>query len=267
MNHGHGEYDAMKRIVGMACALTAALAVGAQAQHVLDQGVASELLRGAVANQTVGVLQSSPDFQRGYVTSVIEQDMVQEAARRGLAERIDVQRALMQARYQILIQALREDISRGAPQPADADLQAAFKKDKDRWILPEGYKLDIYAVSGLSTQGVEAVASMVRLQQVDPAKIAAAGGRQLLASEGQQWVGEKDIVPEVWKVLPSLKVGELRQFGIQNNVWLIKRGEYRQKTNMTFEQAREYIRSEIMGQKQQAAWEGFLQARRKALGL
>lgn len=257
----------MKRIAVGACAAVAAMTVGVQAQHVLDQGVASELLRGAVANQTVGVLQSSPDFQRGYVTSVIEQDMVQEAARRGLGERIDVQRALMQARYQILIQALRDDISRNVSQPADADLQAAFKKDKDRWVLPEGYKLDIFAVSGLSTQGVDAVNAMVRAQQINVTNLVAAGARQLLSADGQQWVGEKDIVPEVWKTLPSLKVGEVRQFGIQNNVWLIKRGEYRQRTAMTFEQAREYIRSDLLGQRQQAAWEAFLQARRKALGL
>ena len=94
-------------------------------QRFLDQAVASELVRGAVAGQTVNALAASPDLQRNYVISVVEQELAQEASRRGLAERLDVQRALMQARYQILLQALQQDVVRHVAQPTDAEIQTS----------------------------------------------------------------------------------------------------------------------------------------------
>ncbi len=239
-----------------------------QLLHVVDQAVAAELLRGAVANQSISVLAQSPDLQRNYVVGVIEQELVQEAARRGLTERLDVQRALMQARYQILIQALQQDVMRKVPQPTDADIQAAYRKDKDRWVLPEAYRLVIFAAENTNTNAVAALRAAAGTTPPDANRLTAAGARPLLPpAAGEVWVTERDIVPEVWKALAALKDGESRVFGVQDSVWLVQRIAYRKSGPMTFEQARDAVRAELYQACQRQEWEAFLDARRRALGL
>ena len=260
----------MKKMLVLTAVLAGAVATGVVAQqgtHVLDQAVASELLRGAVAGQTVNALASSPDLQRNYVISVIEQELAQEAARRGLNERLDVQRALMQARFQILLQALQQDVVRHAAQPADAEIQAAFKKEKDRWVMPEAYKLDIFAADSANAAAVAALKAAAGVAALDATALQTAGARQLVSAAGDVWVAEKEIVPEVWKALSSLKVGESRTFGVQNAVWLVRRADYRKAGPMTFEQARERVRAELVQASQRKEWEAFLEQRRKSLGL
>lgn len=239
-----------------------------QLLHVVDQAVAAELLRGAVANQSINVLAQSPDLQRTYVIGVIEQELVQEAARRGLQERLDVQRALMQARYQILIQALQQDVMRKVPQPSDAEIQAAYRKDRDRWVFPEAYRLVIFSVENTNTNAVAALRAAAGTSALNADRLTAAGARPLLPSGTEEvWVTERDIVPEVWKALSALKDGESRVFGVQDNVWLVQRVTYRRSGPMTFEQARDAIRTELYQARQRQEWETFLDTRRRALGL
>ncbi len=258
-------------------AIAAALAVGvvrAPAQtstggmmHILDQTIAAELLRGAVANQSVNVLAQSPDLQRNYVVGVIEQELVQEAARRGLPERLDVQRALMQSRHQILLQALQQDVIRKVPPPTDAEIQAAFKKDKDRWVLPDAFRLEVYAAEETNTNAVAALRAAAGVLPLNAETLMAAGARQLVGAQQELWVTERDILPEVWKVLPALRDGESRIFMVQDSVWLVRRLTHRRSGPMTFEQAREPIRAELLQAKQRQEWERFVEARRKVLGL
>lgn len=239
-----------------------------QLMHVVDQTVATELLRGAVANQTINVLAQSPDLQRNYVIGVIEQELVQEAARRGLQERLDVQRLLMQARYQILIQALQQDVMRKVPQPTDAEIQAAYRKEKDRWVMPEAYRLAIFAAENTNTNAVAALRAAAGTGAPDADRLTAAGARPLLPpAAGEVWITERDIVPEVWKALAALKDGESRVFGVQESVWLVHRVAYRKSGPMTFEQARDAVRAELYQARQRQEWEAFVDARRRALGL
>lgn len=256
--------------IGIVTAVVGAFAVSASAQqagHFLDQAVATELLRGAVAGQAVSALAASPDMQRNYVSGVVEQELAQEAARRGLVERVDVQRALMQARHQILLQALQQDVGRHVVQPTDAEIQASFKKEKDRWVLPEAFKLDIFAADSSNNNAVAALKVAAGMAAPDAVALQTAGARQLASGAGEAWVAERDIVPEVWKALPSLRIGEGRTFGVQNAVWLVRHVDSRKAGPMTFEQARDQVRSALLQATQRAEWESFVDKRRKALGL
>jgi hypothetical protein len=250
-----------------AAGLFATVAV-AQAQTLtLDQGVASELLRGALAPQAQGLLQGSPDLQRVYVEGVLEQSLAQEAARRGLDERHDVQRALMQARYQILLQALRDDVSRGVPQPKDSELEAAYKKDREKIAAPEALKLDVFAVDGAATDAAAALQMMVAAQKIDAEKLKALGARQLADAASGRWLAEPDLLPELWRGGREMRQGGLELFRAQGAYWLVRRVDYRMRTPLSFEQAREALRQTVLAQKQQEAWNQFLADRRKALGL
>jgi hypothetical protein len=263
------------RFVGVIGVCVLSVAVHAQTgtsgtnalMHVVDQAIAAELLRGAVAGQSVNVLAQSPDLQRNYVIGVIEQELVQEAARRGLQERLDVQRALLQARYQILVQALQQDVMRKVSPPTDAEIQAAFKKDKDRWVLPPAYRLLVWVADSSNTNAVAALRAAAGTLPPDAQRLTSAGARLLLADTPEVWVTERDIVPEIWKALPSLQDGESRVFGVQNAVWLVRRLAYRRGGPMTFEQARDLIRAELLQAKQQQEWNNFVEGRRRALGL
>ncbi len=256
--------------IGIVTVMAGAFAVAASAQqtgHFLDQAVATELLRGAVAGQAVNALAQSADMQRSYVTGVIEQELAQEAARRGLTERVDVQQAMTRARHQILLQALQQDIGRQAVQPTDAEIQASFKKEKDRWVMPEAFKLDIFAADSSNATAVAALKTAAGMAAPDAAALKTAGARQLASGAGEAWVTEREIVPEVWKALPSLRVGEGRTFGVQSAVWLVRRVDARKAGPMTFEQAREQVRGALLQANQRAEWEAFVEKRRKALGL
>lgn len=256
--------------IAIVTVVAGAFAVAASAQqagHFLDQAVATELLRGAVAGQAVNALAQSADMQRSYVTGVIEQELAQEAARRGLTERVDVQQAMTKARHQILLQALQQDIGRHAAQPTDAEIQASFKKEKDRWVMPEAFKLDIFAADSSNSVAVAALKAAAGMAAPDAAALKKAGARQLVSGAGEAWVTEREIVPEVWKALPSLRVGEGRTFGVQSAVWLVRHVDSRKAGPMTFEQAREQVRGALLQANQRAEWESFVDKRRKALGL
>ena len=246
-----------------------ALAVSAQADpvHYLDQAVASELIRGAVGNQAAGALQNSPDLQKAYTASVIEQELAQEAARRGLAERLDVQRMLMQTRYQILLQALREDVARNAQAPTADEIKQAFKKEPGKWVMPEAYKLDIFAVDSSSVAGVDMLKAARSSSRLDAAKLTAGGAKMVVSSAGEQWVAERDITPEDWKGISAMPQDGMGVFNVQNVVLLVKRGDHRDKKAMTLDQATGAIRNEMLQQRQQETWESFLQDHRKRLGL
>ncbi|OQW97650.1 MAG: hypothetical protein BWK77_01215 [Verrucomicrobia bacterium A1] len=276
LGHIHGsrrhaaKHEVNMNRIGIVTVMAGAFAVAASAQqagHFLDQAVATELLRGAVAGQAVNALAQSADMQRSYVTGVIEQELAQEAARRGLTERVDVQQAMTRARHQILLQALQQDIGRHAVQPTDVEIQASFKKEKDRWVMPEAFKLDIFAADSSNATAVAALKAAAGMAAPDAAALKTAGARQLASGAGEAWVTEREIVPEVWKALPSLRVGEGRTFGVQSAVWLVRRVDARKAGPMTFEQAREQVRGALLQANQRAEWEAFVEKRRKALGL
>lgn len=258
-------------MMAMAAGLAAIVCVAQQdtsALHVVDQAVASELLRSAVAGQTVDALAASPDLQRTYVLSIIEQELVQEAGRRGLIERFDVQRAMIQARHQILLQALQQDLGRKVAQPTDAEVAAAFRADKDRWVMPEAYNVDVYIAHTTNTAAVAALKAAAGMTAPNTERLLAAGAQRARPSQGGElWISEKDIVPEIWKALPSLLNEESRIFGVQDNVWLVRRMAHREGGPMTAEQASPAVRTELQQKRQRERWEAFVEERRKALGL
>jgi len=263
----------MNRLATMVAAAGVAATVcmaqqSTQSLHVVDQAVASELLRSAVAGQTVDALAASPDLQRTYVLSIIEQELVQEAGRRGLIERFDVQRAMIQARHQILLQALQQDIGRKVAQPTEAEVSAAYRADKDRWVMSEAYHVDVYIAPTTNTAAVAALKAAAGMTAPNTERLLAAGAQRARAQQGGElWVAENDIVPEIWKALPSLLNEESRIFGVQDNVWLVRRLAHREGGPMTAEQAAPAVRAEILQKRQRERWESFVEERRKTLGL
>ena len=223
----------------------AALGITASAQnHVLDQTVATELIRGATSNLAIGALQSDPEFARLYSSSVLEQELAQEAARRGLAERLDVQRALSMARFQVLLQALQADISRHIAQPTDADIKAYFDKNKATMNLKEAVKADVYLLDGTATNAIEIARASVASQTISPDELQKTRFKQIALAE-QVWVA-RDVFPEdVWKEIRLLPKGKVRFYKVENNFLLLKYEDYRAERPATLEEVQEDIRTQL----------------------
>ena len=256
------------RMTAVVLGVLAAVAVGAQAQtHILDQTVATELLRGATGQLAVGALQNSPDFARMYTTSVLEQELAQEAAKRGLTERLDVQRALLMARYTILIQALQQDIAKGIVQPTDADVEAQYKKNRADYKLPEAVKADVVLLDGTSTNSLEVARAAATAQAIDPENLKKTNYREL-AKADQVWVA-RDVFPEeVWTEIRKLEKGRVAWYRVQNNNYMIvKYQDYRAERPATLDEAKDGIRNQMVGDRQQKAWQAYVEGEQKKLGL
>lgn len=255
----------IQRAVWMMVAM-GVVSVAAAQQHVLDQAVASELLRGATSQMALGALQSNPDLARQYSAGVLEQELVQEAARRGLAERLDVQRAIMMARYQILIQALQGDIARTQPQPTEAEIKRQFEKNRAEYKLPEAVKTDLFVLDGTSTNALDVARAAVAAQTIDPAQLQKTRF-QRIAEAAQVWVA-RDVFPEeVWTEVRAMKKDQVRFFRVPGgNYMLLKYEDYRAERPATLEEATDGIRNQLLNERQQKAWQAYLDQTRKKLG-
>lgn len=247
--------------------LAGAVALSAAAQtHLLDEAVASELLRGVTGQTALGALQANPDLLRQYSAGVLEQELSQEAARRGLAERLDVQRAIMMARHQILIQALQGDVARTQPPPTEAEIKRQFERTRAEHKLPEAVKADLYVLDGTSTNALDVARAAVAAQLIEPAQLQKTRF-QRLAEAAQVWVA-RDVFPEeVWTEVRQMKKDQVRFFRVPGgNYMLLRYEEYRAERPATLEEATDGIRNQILNERQQKAWQDYLEKTRKKLG-
>jgi len=249
-------------------ALTALLfGFAASAQnHVLDQAVATELIRGATGNLAIGALQNDPEFARLYTSSVLEQELAQEAARRGLAERLDVQRALSMSRFQILIQALQADIARQIVQPTEADVKAYFEKNRATMILKEAVKADVFLLDGTDTSAIEIARASVATQTISPEELQKTRFKQIALAE-QVWVAREVFPEDVWKEIRLLPKGKVRFYKVEDNFLLLKYEDYRAERPATLEDVQDDIRNQLRNERQQAAWNAFVEKTGKSIGL
>ncbi|MCC5843134.1 MAG: peptidyl-prolyl cis-trans isomerase [Verrucomicrobia bacterium] len=239
-----------------------------QAQHVLDQMVATELLRGSTGGLAVGALQSNEDFLRQYTAGVLEQELAQEAARRGLTERMDVQRALHATRMRVLVQALQADVIRGIPAPTEEEVETVYNQQPERFRVAEALQVDLFVFDLNDNAARDFARQAVRGRKIDAATAAEVGGRQLagVSEEGEGWVAKDAFPEEVWNALKSARSGTVHQFPLEERILLVKRHGHREERQATMEEARVKLREAMLQQRQQAVWTEFLQQRRRGIG-
>lgn len=235
--------------------------------HSLDQAVLTELTRGTSSPLAVNALQSNPELQRRYTAGVLEQELAQEAARRGLAERLDVQQALAGARMQILIQALQADISRKLPRPTDAEVEREFRTNAEAYQILEAVKADIFLLDGSHPESLNVARRAVSANEIDGAELQKIRFQQIALAEQGVWVA-RDVFPEdIWTAVKQIPAGRVRFFRVEDNVLLLKFYEHREARAATLDEVREQIRQELTQRRFQEAWQNFLQEKSRDLGL
>jgi len=243
------------------------MGMGLRAQHVLDQTVATELLRGSTKNLAIGALQQDESFLRQYSASVLEQELAQEAGRRGLPERMDVRRALQVNRTRILVEALKADVVRDVTPPTAEEVEAMYEQASEQLRIAEALRVDLYVLDAEDPAANDFVSAAVDENEINGEKISEITGRQLASAEnGGGWVARNSFPEGVWNELEAGKDGQVFSFPLEGNILLIKRHEYRDERQATMEEARDQLRVAMMQKRQQAKWVEFLQESHRKIG-
>jgi len=243
-------------------------ALTAQSQNMpLDFGVASEVVRNMMSAQTGQNILSSTNLMANYRNFALEQEMAQEAARRGITERIDVQRTIEDMRREVLIRALRSEIIRAAKPPSEEAIGNEFKKLSDRLILPKALKLDVYSISATETQLFERAKALLSGTADVSEQLVKRGFVHVSGQLAEPWFDANQVAAAIWNELLTMPAGEAQIYPDGSNVLLIKKLEERESRPMTLDESRDIISNILMRDSQNELWNNFVVERAKSLGL
>jgi hypothetical protein len=198
--------------------------------------------------------------------NALDQELAQEAGRRGLSERMDVQQALAQARVRILIQALQADMARELARPTDKEIEAEFRRNPGNYRLLEAVRADLFVLDGDHAESLPVARRALARQEITAEELQKTRFQQIALADQGVWVA-KDIFPEeVWAQVKELRPGRVQFFPAENNVLLVRFQEHREEREATLEEARDRIRDELAQQRLQEAWTKYVEEQRRKLG-
>jgi len=235
-------------------------------QSSIDFGVASEVVRNMMSAETSQNILASTNLMANYRNFALEQELAQEAARRGLSERIDVQRSLEDIRREVLIRALRVDITRLAEAPSEDQIKKEFEKLKEQLVMPQTLKLDVYSISAAQTQVVERAKEVLRSEADAVGLLTKRGFVHVTGQLAEPWFTSNQVSEFIWKSLLEMKAGEVDAFPDDNNILLIKKLDKREPRKMTLEEARNGLTRSLMAGRQDALWAEFVAKKSRELG-
>jgi hypothetical protein len=252
---------------GMAGVLLAMLAGTAMAQGpAIDYGVAAEVVRGMMSEQVGRSIVSSTNLMANYRNSALEQALAQEAARRGLTERIDVQRTIEDLRRETLILALRTDVMRAVETPTDDAVKKEYQKQKANLVLPAAQKLDVYTVSAVQTQLIEKALALATSGAEIAGPLTKRGFVHVSAQLAEPWFTSNQVAAAIWDRVTAMKNGESEVFPDGANVLLIRKLDARDARPMTLEEATPLVRDFLVRDRRNEAWNAFVAEMSRGLG-
>lgn len=258
--------NAMKCVCLLVAALTAGPLLAQNA--TIDYGVATEVVRTMMSDQTGQSILASTNLMANYRNFALEQELAQEAARRGLGERIDVQRIIEEARRDILIRALRNDVIRKTAEPTEKEIAEAYKKYADRLVLPATLKLDVYTIAATETQLFERAQALLTGDAAAAAdQLPKRGFVHVTAQVANPWFNASQVAPAIWKRLLETPVGEAGVFPDGVNVLLIRKDDARESRPMTLDESRETVAAQVKRERQEKMWLDFVAEKGRLIGL
>ena len=255
---------------GWMAAAVVALAAGAASAQIqsLDFGVASEVVRGMMTPRNALEIQQSTNLLSNYRDLALQQELAQEAFRRGLAERIDVQRRFEAARREILIRALQEDVVRGLPTPPEDEVKKAYEARAKELILSPAYQLDVWMVANTDTATLAKARAFATGKAVADETVSVLSNNQVQVQSDDRWFDSTTMASNVWAGLQDMQQNEVRTFPEGTNATIVvRRGTFRGQRQLTLDEARSVIVNELATRKANEAWNEFIQKKRKTLGV
>lgn len=255
-----------KTIAAAAALLVGTANVNAQVGP-MDFGVASEVVRSLTSERTAIEIQQSTNLLASYRDVAIQQELAQEAVRRGLTERVDVQRTLEQYRRQVLVQALRQDIERRVPQPTDEQLAAAFKERSAGLLLPPAYQMDAWMITPADTQSLALARSFASGKPVADETVAVLAAPRILTADENTWVNAGQMSSNVWSGLMAMQLSEVKLFPDGSNTMVVRRGPFRAQRPLTLDEARPLLIQELRARQAGEQWQAQLEKMAREIGL
>lgn len=254
--------------IGLAVAVGVMTAAGALAQfRTMDFGVASEVVRGLTTERTAFEIQQSTNLLANYREVALQQELAQEAVRRGLTERVDVQRTLEAYRRQVLVQALRQDFERRTPAPTDAEIETFYKERTNDLQMPAAYQMDAWLVVPSDTQSLVLAKSFASGKPVADETVTAIKAPRLISATQDIWLASGQMASNVWTGLMGMQLGQVQVFPDGSNTMVVRRGAFRAQRPLTLEEARPSLVAELQARKAARLWQEQLERLAKDLGL
>lgn len=240
----------------------------AQAQmNNMDFGVASEVVRNLMNERTAMEIQQSTNLLTNYREVALQQELAQEAVRRGLTERVDVQRTLEQYRRNVLVQALRQDFERRATPPTEEQISASFKMQTTNLVLRPAYQMDAWLVTPSDTQSLALAKSFATKKPVADETVAKIPAPRLVKADQDVWLTSGQMSSNVWAGLMGMQLGEVQLFPDSTNTMVVRRGAFRAERALTLEEAKPALTAELTARAAAATWQAHLEQLAKDLGL
>lgn len=238
--------------------VTGLAAVTVSAQVYVDEGAASEVLRGTLNNRSAGAIISNQRLNSAYDTLLIEQHLAVEAARRGLDERIDVQQDLIKSRRKILINALREEVSRTTEEPSEKELKRFYRENTSRFSVPEAYQIDAVQLDPEDKGNLRLAGSLVTGEPISDQNWKLVKGQPVASQDSGRWLTANEISPRIWDALPMMKYGAVRLFVIGDTRLLVRKGSHRESQLLPYEDVKERARVLVKRQMNDQAWQAYV---------
>lgn len=243
------------------------LVTSVQAQNnAMDFGVASEVVRNMMSAEVGQSISTSTNLMANYRNYALEQELAQEASRRGLTERIDVLRTLEDQRRDTLIMALRNDIVRTAEVPSEETIKKEYQKQKDRLVLPAAHKLDVFSVSAVQTQLIEKARALAANSSDIAEPLTKRGFIHVSAQLAEPWFTSNQVAGVIWDKISAMPKAGVDVFPDGDNVLLIRKIDSRTARVMTLEEAQGILRNALMRDRQEALWNEFVSKKSRELG-
>jgi hypothetical protein len=257
----------MKKLLLLLPCCLLAVSPGFAQEPRLDHGVVAEVVRTMTTERNSAEILSSTNLLANYRELAVLQALAREAARRGLAEQMSVQRALEIARRNVLVAALRAEVAAQVPDPSDSKLKAAFQASTNDWMQPEGFRLDLYRLTPQEEEAMAMARSLATGEPVADADLADLPAQQILSQTNDVWLDASHMTTQVWTGVRSMKKNELRLFPDGDNTLVIRRGTYRPPKRLRFEDVRPLLKVSVRREQEEAAWAAFVKQTSESLGL
>ena len=138
-------------------------------------------------------MKNNQDVYLNYQNLMIEQEVSQEAVRRGFCERLDVSHQLLNVRRAILIKAMKDEIFRQIPNPQITELHVYYQDNLSRFTVPDTFKLSIFELDPSNNKLMSIASNMNNNNSIEIDKLVQTGAKQLIKDTDNNWFTEKQM--------------------------------------------------------------------------
>lgn len=233
----------------------------------LDYGLAAEVLK-LDPSQVAAAVDQSQQASATYQNAAMAQHLAQVALQRGLTARYDVSRALHEAQQRVLIMALRGDIVRDVNAPSDSEAKAFYEKNMARWQYPDQFQADAIRVSNAVPTTVSAlVTAMSATNWLEKVQGIASNAIVMATAQSGAWFGTNQVDQVIWQALTEMKHGTVKDVKVGDQVVVVRRADFRKAGKVPFDKAKGEAAAMLRAEREEKAWQDFINSEKSKAGL